>query len=280
MKRYYADLHVHTNYSDSTFSPEEVIQAAMNKDIDSIAVTDHDCVGGIPFCIEYGRDKDIEVIPGVEVTAEKETCEIHILGLFIDWETGWFMERLEQIQKSRTARMYKMIGLLGEHGIEIDPEAVFQISGNGSIGRLHLAYAMLNTKKVKTIREAFNKYIGYKKPCYVAYKKFSPREAVETIMAVGGVPVVAHPAIMRDDEVISELVGYGLRGIEVYHPDHSLADEKKYARMANEKGLLVTGGSDCHGLGKGKVLMGSVRIEYSLVEKLREEAGNIKKNQL
>jgi hypothetical protein len=136
---------------------------------------------------------------------------------------------------------------------------------------------MLKTGKVKSFREIFDKYIGFLKSCYVSNVRFSPQEAIEFILKAGGVPVIAHPATMGKDDYIPELAGYGLRGIEVYHTDHKPAMVKHYEEMAKEHGLLMTGGSDCHGLGKGRVLIGTVRVPYDLVEKLKEESERIRR---
>ena len=135
---------------------------------------------------------------------------------------------------------------------------------------------MLKTGKVKSFKEAFNKYIGFAKPCYVPHAKFSVREAMDFLLKARGVPVLAHPGIMNKDEYIPELVEYGLRGIEVYHTDHNAGTVKRYEELAQQYGLLVTGGSDCHGMGKGKPLIGTVRVPYELVEKLKAESEKIR----
>ncbi|MCK4462679.1 MAG: PHP domain-containing protein [Candidatus Omnitrophica bacterium] len=276
MEKKFADLHIHTFYSDSTFSPEEVVKTANLVGLKAIAICDHDCIDGISPCMEVAKDYDIEIIPGVELTAEKEDIEIHILGYFMDWKASWFREKLEIIQKSRVNRIYKMLDLLREKGIDIKPEQVFKLAGKGSVGRLHVAFAMLKTRKIRHLQEAFNKYIGYLKSCYVSHIKFTPKEAIEMVLRAGGVPVLAHPRVMGKDEFIPEFIKSGLRGIEIYHTDHGLPSEKKYLKIAKENNLLITGGSDCHGLGKGRVLIGNVKIPYSLVEKLKEEANKIK----
>jgi len=274
----YADLHVHTNYSDSTFSPEEVIACAKEKGLSAIAICDHDSVSGIEPCKALASKVDIEVIPGIEMSAEKVDAEIHILGYFIDWEQGWFQKKLKEIQSSRTERVYKIVEKLKTFNITIDAGEVFRLAGsNASVGRLHIAQAMLNSGAVKSMREAFDKYIGFLKPCYVPYTKFSPEEAIQIILKVGGVPVIAHPDLMGHDEYIDEFVGYGLRGIEVYHTDHKPRIAKRYEETAKRLELVMTGGSDCHGLGKGRILMGTTKVPYELVEKLKKEADKIKK---
>lgn len=277
----YADLHVHTSYSDSTFSPEEVIACAKQKGLSAIAICDHDSVDGILPCEILGSKVGIEVVPGIEMSAEKVDAEIHILGYFIDWEQKNFRKKLKEIQSSRIDRVYKIVEKLKSFDINIDPKEIFRLAGNNaSVGRMHIAQAMLASGAVKNMKDAFGKYIGFLKPCYVPYTKFSPEEAIHMILEVGGVPVIAHPNLMERDQYIEEFVGYGLRGIEVYHTDHKAHVARRYEEMAKRLGLVMTGGSDCHGLGKGRVLMGTVRVPYDLVEKLRKEAISIKKEYL
>lgn len=276
MSEKYADLHVHTYYSDSTFSPEEVVKTAKEAGLKAIAICDHDCVDGIAPSIESSKSYDLEIIPGVELTVEKENNEIHLLGYFIDWQAGWFRKRLKVIQKDRQERVYKMVELLKTKGIEIEPEEVLRISGRGSVGRLHVAMAMLKAKEIRNLQEAFDKYIGLQKPCYVTHIKFSPKEAIEMVLEAGGIPALAHPKVMGKDEFIPQYIKYGLKGIEVYHTDHTLSDENRYLKIAKENNLIVVGGSDCHGLGKGRVLIGKVKMPYSAVENLRKESIKIK----
>jgi len=273
----YADLHVHTFYSDSTFSPEEVVSCAKEKGLVAIAICDHDTVDGIDPCMAIGREKGVEIIPGIEMSVEKMDAEIHLLGYFIDWKQDWLHKKLKDIQDSRVERIYIMIEKLNAMGVKVGAEEVFRIAVNkGSVGRLHVAKAMLNSGAIKNLREAFAKYIGFAKPCYVPYTKLSPKETVELILKAGGVPVIAHPDLIGDDKCISEFIEYGLRGLEVYHTDHKPHVSRRYEAMAKELGLIMTGGSDCHGMGKGKVLLGTVRVPYELVDKLREEAGKIR----
>ena len=275
----YADLHVHTNYSDSTFSPEEVISHAREKGLDAIAICDHDSVNGIEPCKKIASAAGIEIIPGIEMSAEKIDAEVHILGYFINWEEGWFREKLKQIQESRVKRVYKIIEKLKNFNITIDAEEVFKLAGNNaSVGRPHIAQAMLNSGAVKNSREVFDKYIGFLKPCYVPHLKFSPEETIQTILKAGGVPVLAHPDLMGHDEYIEEFLSYGLKGIEVYHTDHKPNVSKRYEEIAKRLNLAVTGGSDCHGLGKGRILIGTVRVPYELVTKLKKEADRIRSN--
>ncbi|MFH1189129.1 MAG: PHP domain-containing protein [Candidatus Omnitrophota bacterium] len=273
----YADLHVHTFYSDSTFSPEEVVSCARDRALAAIAICDHDSMDGIEPCRAVGEKLDVEIVPGIELTVEKADAEIHILGYFMDGSLGWLRTRLKELQEGRTGRIRKMVEKLNFAGIDISAEDVFKEAGRGTVGRLHLARAILKAGRAKTIREIFEKHIGFNKPCYVANIKMSPREAVEMVLRSGGVPVLAHPGCMGRDEYIPELIECGLRGIEVYHTDHSPSASKRYEAIARENGLLITGGSDCHGLGKGRIFLGEVRIPYELVERLKEESGKIRR---
>jgi len=274
----YADLHIHTSYSDSTFSPEEVVKCAKEKDLAAIAICDHDSVDGIAPCQELASSMGIEIVPGIEMSTERVDAEIHILGYFIDWEQDWFRKKLKQIQASRIERVYKIIEKLKSFNIALDAKEIFALAGNNSsVGRLHIAQAVINSGAVKNMREVFEKYIGFLKPCYVPYTKFSPEEAIQIILKVGGVPVLAHPDLMGHDKYLEEFVDYGLKGLEVYHTDHKPHVSKRYEEMAKRFGLVMTGGSDCHGLGKGRILIGTVKVPYELVEKLKEASEIIKR---
>lgn len=272
----YADLHVHTFYSDSTFSPEEVVSCAADRALAAIAVCDHDSVDGIEPCRAIGDKLGVEILPGIELSVEKADAEIHILGYLMDYDLNWLGARLKELKEARIGRIYKMVEKLRAEGIDLSAEEVFKIAGRGTVGRLHLALAILKTGKVKTIKDVFGKYIGFRKPCYAANVKLTPHEAIDIILRAGGVPVLAHPGCMAKDEYIPELIECGLRGIEVYHTDHNKTAVERYRKIAEENNLLITGGSDCHGFGKGRILLGEVRVPYTLVERLKEESGKIR----
>ena len=275
MSASYADLHVHTHFSDGTFSPEEVVRTAKEKGLAAIAICDHDSVDGVSACIKLAG-RELEIIPGVELTVIKERREIHVLGYFVSWEEKWFVDALKELQKKRVERMYKMIALLAHHGINIDAEELLKESGQGSVGRLHLARKMFETRQIPKLQTAFDKYIGDLKPCYVEDVGFEALKAIDTIIKAGGVPVIAHPAVLGNDDLVRKLIQYGARGIEVFHTDHSSSVSKKYENLAKENNLLITGGSDCHGLAKKEVLMGKVKVPYSVVEELKEDARRIR----
>lgn len=274
----YADLHVHTHYSDSTLSPEEVVSYASERGLAAIAICDHDSIDGIEPCTKLGLACGVEIIPGIEMTAEKADTEAHLLGYFIDWQKEWFRKKLKEIQESRIERVFRMVEKLKASGIDIDPNEIFAIAGKkGLVGRLHVAQALVKSGRVNSIREVFDKYIGFSKPCYEPYTKFSPKEGIEFILKAGGVPVLAHPGTMGHDEYIAEFVEYGLKGIEAHHTDHKAHVKARYEELAGKLGLIVTGGSDCHGMNKGVVLLGNVRVAYEVVERLRSESERIKK---
>ncbi|MFH1997030.1 MAG: PHP domain-containing protein [Candidatus Omnitrophota bacterium] len=272
----YVDLHVHTHFSDGTFSPQEVVACAKEKNLSAIAICDHDCIDGVRQAIELGEQIGLEVIPGIEMTVEWRDEEIHVLGYLIDIEYEWFTEKLRAMQQYRVDRMYKMIEKLREQNIAIDPRSVFTIAGLGSVGRPHLAQAMLLNGKADSMREIFGKYLGDGKPCHVPNRRFDPREAIGAVRKAGGVPVLAHPYTVGKDELIPELAEYGLRGIEVYHTDHRSKERKRYEEIAKENGLIATGGSDCHGFGKGRILMGGTKVPYAILEQVKEEARKIR----
>lgn len=275
MKKY-ADLHVHTQHSDSTLSPEEVVDLAYEKGLSAISITDHDCIDGIAPSIEQAKKYNIEIVPGVELTAEEDNLEVHLIGYFIDWQAEWFGKKLAEIRVARVDRIRGMVSKLKDIGIDIDPKKVFELSGPGSVGRLHLAMVLYNEGYTSSISEAFRKYIGNNSPCYVKRFKLTPQEAIDMILKLGGVPVLAHPHVLGRDDLIGSLVEKGLRGIEVYHTEHPNKATLHYEDVAFEQGLLITGGSDCHGMGKGNILIGKIKVPYSIVEDLKREAARIK----
>jgi len=274
----YADLHVHTDFSDGTFSPEKVVEVAAEKKLSCIAICDHDCVDAIEPAMKRAGETGIEIVPGVELTVMKDGKEIHVLGYFVSWKEKWFRETLDRIQKGRVERLQKMLAKLKKFGINLEKSRVIEIAGGkGSVGRLHLARALLEAKAVPSIQAAFNKYIGDFGPCYVKDVGFGPVEALDVISRAKGVSVLAHPQTIGDDSLVQEFIKLGVQGIEVYHTDQSSRQSEKYEKMARDYGLIATGGSDCHGMGKGRVLLGTVKVPYGVVERLRQEAGRISK---
>ena len=265
-----ADLHLHSYCSDGTDSPEEIARKARRAGLSCIALADHDTVEGIPGCTEEARLLGLEVIPGVELTAEHEGSEVHILGYLIDWEQAAFREKLQELRKTRVERIYTMLEKLEEAGITLAPESVFSLAKQGTVGRLHLARAMVNAGIVSHVSEAFQRYIGDRCPAYVGHFKLTPADAINLITGAGGIPVLAHPYSLNNDELIGVLAKHGLRGLEVYYPEHSQSMINAYLRMAAEYGLLATGGSDYHGAAKPELVLGDFTVPYELVQKLKD----------
>ncbi|HOX09636.1 MAG TPA: PHP domain-containing protein [Candidatus Omnitrophota bacterium] len=271
-----ADLHVHTRLSDGTFTPAEVVEGAKKAGLSCIAITDHDCVDAIAPARKAARGKGIEIIPGVEMTAQEKSREVHILGYYPDIEDARFLRKLKAIRQNRVDRAYKIIEKLRKYDIFLDPEAVFKLSGPGSVGRMHIASALEERGYVSSIKEAFNRYIGDKGPCYVAHYEIKAKDAIAELKRVGAVVVFAHPQLMGGEDLIPKFVKYGLDGLEAFHSEQSRSVARKFSEIAAENGLLVTGGSDCHGLNKGRMLMGTVMVPYGLVEGLKRCAKRIK----
>jgi len=277
-KERFVDLHIHSMYSDGVFTPEKIIETAVEKGLKAIALTDHDSVEGVQRAIEAAKGKAIEVIPGVEMSATISGEDIHILGYFVDWKDPVLLKELAQIREDRKVRMREMLSLLREQGIDLDEQMVFDTISKSSAGRLHLAKILLKEKAVSTLQNAFDKYIGNGKPCFVGYKHLNYANAIKTIKRAGGVAVLAHPGTMGNDKYIPDYVKAGLSGLEVYYNKHRPDIMRKYSALADKHGLIATGGSDCHGSinGKGIIMMGSVKVKYEAVEKLRNAAGKLR----
>jgi 3',5'-nucleoside bisphosphate phosphatase len=267
----FADLHLHTAFSDGTDEPDELIKKAVKTGLSAVAITDHDSVDAVPDAIDAGIIHGIEVIPGIELTAEYEGLEIHVLGYFLDYRNAALREKLSFLEKARIERIHGMVSKLQGLGVKIDAEKIFALSGKGSVGRLHVARVMLSEGIITSIWEAFSKYIGNNGPAYVLGFKFSPQDACKLIRAAGGVPVLAHPYAYRRDDLIPQFIKFGIKGLEVYYPEHTNTMRNKYIRICREHKLLLTGGSDYHGSAKPDVVLGAFKVPYELVGILREE---------
>jgi predicted metal-dependent phosphoesterase TrpH len=273
----YADLHVHTTFSDGMFTPEEAVIMAKKAGLKALAITDHDTVDGIQPAIAAAAAAGIEIIPGIELSASVGGSEIHLLGYFVDHNNEALKNRIADMRLGRVSRMKKMIGRLHGAGLQITEGDIFSTAGYGTVGRLHLATIMKAKGVVRTTKEAFEKYIGDRCPCYVKHTPFDHRDAIKMLLDAGGVPVLGHPGVTNADLLLPELIEAGLRGIEVYHSEHSPSATRKYLKMAEDNGLVSTGGSDCHGLKKDRILMGTVRVGKEVIEKLKKVSEAIKK---
>jgi hypothetical protein len=233
-----------------------------------IALTDHDTVAGIPEALQAGAEMKIEVIPGVELSAQDVDQEIHILGYFIRCEDSGLQRTLRLLESGRRDRLEEIVRRLNRLGIPLPLAEVLQMAGKGTVGRLHVARTLVARGTVGDQQEAFDRFLAQGRPGYVERAEFTASQAITTIRQAQGVAVVAHPG-SRGLDHLPMLIEAGLQGIEVLHPSHSSEEVLTLARVATEHGLLITGGSDCHGLAKGEACLGSIRLSLDHVERLR-----------
>ena len=264
----FADLHLHTFFSDGTFTPEELVERASKLGFAAIALTDHDTVEGCERAAIACAAAQMEFISGTELTAEHEDTEVHILAYFVDTQNQVLLKRIAGFQSVRQNRIREMVAALNKLGIPLKAESVFALANCKSPGRPHVARALVKEKLIGNLDEAFEKYLKKGRPAWVPKTKMSALESVELIHQAGGLAVMAHPGLNRTDEIIPDLVDAGLDGIECFHTKHSTVMSERYLEIAEKYHLLVTGGSDCHGFSKAKPLIGTVRVPYAYVEKL------------
>src|SRR5260221_9005559 len=268
----FADLHLHTNFSDGTYSPEELVTHARRQGLAAIALTDHDTVEGCAGAAIACAEVEIEFIPGTELTAEQDGNELHILGYFMDIQNQRFLSEIAKFQMVRQNRIREMVARLNQVNVPLTAEAVFRLANCRAPGRPHVARALVEAGLCHNLDEAFERFLKKNRPAFVPKFKMSAADAINLIHHAGGVAVMAHPGLNRTDGVIPEMAEAGLDGIECFHTKHSTATAERYLEIADRFHLLVTGGSDCHGMSKGKPLIGSVKLPYQRVEQLRERA--------
>lgn len=256
------DLHTHTVYSDGLVTPEVLVQRAKEKGLTGLALTDHDTVDGLPSFLAAGRKYGLACIPGIELSTELEGVEFHILGYQIDFENDTLRRRLGQVIAARRERARGMLALLARHGLSLSWEEVVAGSPNAFVGRGQI-YRALKAKKLigpDPDRKAFHYYLGPRGVAYLPHRELSTLEAIALVRAAGGWPVVAHPGRLGKDSLLPLLAEHGLAGLEVYYPEHNPEQVRKYLALAKKLGLLVTGGSDYHGLPEEREL-GDGRID-------------------
>lgn len=278
------DLHIHTYYSDGVFSPEKIVDTAIDVGLQVIALTDHDNVLSYKVAKDYlkkeNKEDKLEIIQGVEINTLYKNYEVHILGYFMNTQDSDFQNLLKTQQQARVKQTKEIISLLDKkEGIKIKFEDIVkQVAEGGSIGRPHIAKAITNAGGTSNVMEAYAKYIHDDSPVYVPRKTVTPQDAVEIIYDAGGIPVIAHPHDLDIAEgLIKELMQYGLRGIEAYHRKHSPACVEYFSSMAEELGLIVTGGSDFHApnIMNGQIILGKNFVPEWVYEKLIEEKKRI-----
>jgi len=266
----FADLHLHTQFSDGTFTPEELAGHGSRLGFAALALTDHDTVEGCARMAAACTAAGIEFIPGAELTAEYNDTELHILGYFLDTHNPKLLAEIAKFQAVRQNRIREMVARINEMGVPLEADTVFALANCKSPGRPHVARAMVKAGLVSHLDEAFERFLKKNRPAWVPKKKVSALEAIELVHQAGGLAVMAHPGLNRTDEIIPALVNVGLDGIECFHTKHSTATSERYLEIAEKFNLLITGGSDCHGFSKGKPLIGGIKLPYEHVEKMKQ----------
>jgi predicted metal-dependent phosphoesterase TrpH len=271
------DLHSHTTASDGALAPRELVRLAARHRVRVLAVTDHDSTEALPEAIEEAAHHGIDIVPGLEINTDVPGAEIHVLGYYMDWQAEWFQGFLREQRAERAARVHRIVERLTELGMPLTAEEVFAICKEGSPGRPHVAQAMVKRGYVKSVREAFDKWLRADGPANVPRRRLTPPEAVAVIRRAGGVPVLAHPGLANRDEMIPELVEAGLAGIETYYPEHSVAQITAYRQTCERLDLVATGGSDYHSPQTGRAsTLGSPHIPLEVWENLKRKAQELR----
>jgi 3',5'-nucleoside bisphosphate phosphatase len=264
-----ADLHLHSRFSDGTYSPEEVVSQAQLHKLSAVALTDHDSVEGCAPTAALCKVAGIEFIAGVELTAEHAGHEIHILGYLFDISSPRLLSEIAKFQAVRQQRIHEMVSRLNRLHVPLRAEAVFALANCRSPGRPHVARALVDARLCRSLDEAFERFLKKNRPAYVPKFKMSAAQAINLIHDAGGLAVMAHPGLNHSDEVIPHMVEAGMDGIECFHTKHSTVTVEHYLEIAEQYDLLVTGGSDCHGWSKGEPVIGAVKVPYEYVERLK-----------
>ncbi len=265
-----ADLHTHTTASDGTITPAGLVALALDRRVDVLSITDHDSVEGLAPAQAAAAGCDIRIVPGVELSAVHDGRDVHVLGYFVDAEDPRLLGHLTDLRAARLRRARGMVDALESAGYDVTLDEVLALSDGGAVGRSHIARALVHKGHAETVADAFQRLIGRGRPFYVGKDVRSPQEVVEVIREAGGIPVLAHPAISRVDDLIEPLARHGLGGVEAYHADHSAAQRVELANVAARLGLLVTGGSDYHGPHAPNPDLGDVDLPSEAVESLLE----------
>ena len=273
------DLHLHTMASDGRLTPTELVRLVAKQCLETVSITDHDSTEGLAEA--YGAAKEypsLRIIPGIELSADIPGDEVHILGYFLDYEDPEFQTKLLEFRRGRVERAQMMVEKLDSLGVHLEWDRVRHFAGDGSVGRPHIALAMVEAGYCKEHKDAFEEYLGRNGLAYAERPKMTPSEGVEMIKKVGGVPVLAHPTYMNDMEAgISNLKPTGLLGMEVYYAQYDDDTVRHLARLAREYDLIPCGGSDYHGLGNsGEPLPGTLGPPEETIHLLEEAARKAK----
>jgi len=267
----YADLHMHSTHSDGKLTVEEIIYHAKNMNLKGISITDHDTIDGTTKAINFKDKGNLDIIPGIEFSTVYNDEEIHILGYSFDCYNKEFNRFIRDMQQHRSDRAVKIIDKFSCVGIDLTMEELLQKSRGESIGRPHFAYLLIEKGYASSVQEAFGKYLVPGSLCYVERFKLSPEDTIKHIREAGGVSVLAHPGLIKNQDFVEKIIAMKIDGIEVYHSKHTSKQNREYYYIAKENQLLITGGSDCHSkIANEKPFIGSVKIPYSYVESLKQ----------
>jgi 3',5'-nucleoside bisphosphate phosphatase len=266
----HADLHIHSRFSDGTYDPADLPRLARAHQLQAVALTDHDTVEGCAAAAAACHASGIDFITGVELTAEHDQHELHILGYGIDPQQPALLRELELFQRTRQQRIHYIVAKLNSLGIPLRAEAVFQVAQCLSPGRPHVGRALVLGGFCRSMDEAFDRFLKRGGPAWVPKQKVNAGDAIALIHGAGGAAVVAHPGLNRSDDALEHLAAQGLDGLECFHSKHSPHQCEHYLKLARQFGFLVTGGSDCHGKGHKRPTLGSVKLPWEQVELLRE----------
>ena len=275
------DLHLHTTHSDGSLPPAEVLKLAAKASVTALAITDHDITSGIREAMAAGLELGIEVIPGVEISSFDGRSELHILGYCLNWQDPVLHERLATLRQSRHRRNPLIIERLRAAGLDVTYDEVRSLAGTESVGRPHIAQLLMRKKYVSSAKEAFDRYLAEGKPAYVARELPAPAEAINWIRDAKGVAVLAHPTWVKDGgdglyRCVKGLKDFGLGGVEVHYSTHSKSQTATYLELAQRLELLVTGGSDYHGVTKPDIEVGygrgDLKVNPRLLEPLKAAA--------
>ena len=266
----FTDLHLHTTFSDGTYSPEQLVAEARRFHFVAIALTDHDTVEGCSRMCDACTTAGIEFIPATELTCEVDQIELHMLGYFLDVDNPKLLKQMTRFQASRHERIREIVARLRKLQVPLDEEEVFAIANCKSPGRPHVARALIQRKICASLDEAFERFLKKNRPAWVPKEKITAEEALQLIHEAGGLAVVAHPGLARTEEALPALIEAGIDGIECFHTRHSPSASEYYVGVAEKFNLAVTGGSDCHGMNKGKPLIGSIKLPSEYVRQLKD----------
>lgn len=264
------DLHLHSTRSDGSSTPTEVVERAAGLGLEVISLTDHDSVEGVEEARAAGDRLGVGVVAGAELSAHLDKRDVHILAYFIDPTHEPLKSCLQMYRDERQNRAARIVKKLNQMGVRITFEQVLAKAAGGAIGRPHVADVLVEEGFCFSPNDAFGKYLAYGKPAYESKYVMEPAEAVEVIHDAGGIAVIAHPALYGDDELLPQLAADGVDGIEVFHIKHNAGSVDRYSNFARENGLLISGGSDCHGDGRGDAVMGKVAVARSVYDALEE----------